>query len=60
MRVLASSFRLNTKKQNEQFYKIAIHELIILGLKHCPDKTCFMSDAEGKNPTNEEKILPKL
>ena len=53
---IASSFRLNTKNKNEQFYKIAIHELgHTQGLKHCPDKTCFMRDAEGKNPTNEEK-----
>ena len=53
---VASSFRLNTINKNEQFYKIAIHELgHTQGLKHCPDKTCFMRDAEGKNPTNEEK-----
>lgn len=53
---VASGFRLNTKNKNEQFYKIAIHELgHTQGLKHCPDKTCFMRDAEGKNPTNEEK-----
>ena len=53
---VASSFRLNPKNKNEQFYKIAIHELgNTQGLKHCPDKTCFMRDAEGKNPTNEEK-----
>lgn len=55
---VASSFRLNTKNKNEQFYKIAIHELgHTQGLKHCPDKTCFMRDAEGKNPTNEEKYF---
>ena len=53
---VASSFRLNPKNKNEQLYKIAIHELgHTQGLKHCPDKTCFMRDAEGKNPTNEEK-----
>ena len=53
---VASSFRLNNKNKNEQFYKIAIHELgHTQGLKHCPDKTSFMRDAEGKNPTNEEK-----
>ncbi len=55
---VASSFRLNTKNKNEQFYKIAIHELgHTQGLKHCPDKTCFMRDAEGKNTTNEEKYF---
>ena len=53
---VASSFRLNPKNKNEQLYKIAIHELgHTQGLKHCPDKTCFMRDAEGENPTNEEK-----
>ena len=53
---VASTFRLNTENKSEQFYKVAIHELgHTQGLKHCPDKTCFMRDAEGKNPTNEEK-----
>ncbi len=52
---VASSFRLNSKNRNEQFYKIAIHELgHTQGLKHCPEKTCFMRDAEGKNHTDEE------
>lgn len=52
---LASSFRLNSKNRNEQFYKIAIHELgHTQGLKHCPEKTCFMRDAEGENHTDEE------
>ncbi|WP_233741932.1 matrixin family metalloprotease [Halpernia frigidisoli] len=51
---VASNFRLD-KRNNEQFFKIAIHELgHTLGLKHCPNKTCFMRDAEGGNPTNEE------
>ena len=53
---VASTFRLNAENRSEQFYKVAIHELgHTQGLKHCPDKTCFMRDAEGKNPTNEEK-----
>ncbi|MFC3158911.1 archaemetzincin [Chryseobacterium arachidis] len=52
---VASSFRLNKKNLNEQFFKVAIHELgHTQGLKHCPVKMCFMRDAEGKNPTNEE------
>ncbi|GAA5085872.1 archaemetzincin family Zn-dependent metalloprotease [Chryseobacterium ginsengisoli] len=52
---IASSFRLNKKNSNEQFFKVAIHELgHTQGLKHCPVKMCFMRDAEGKNPTNEE------
>ncbi|GAA4151865.1 archaemetzincin family Zn-dependent metalloprotease [Chryseobacterium ginsenosidimutans] len=52
---VASSFRLNKQNSNEQFFKIAIHELgHTQGLKHCSQKTCFMRDAEGKNPTDEE------
>ncbi|MGE8554283.1 MAG: matrixin family metalloprotease [Chryseobacterium jejuense] len=52
---IASDFRLNKENSNEQFYKIAIHELgHTQGLPHCPEKMCFMRDAEGKNPTNEE------
>ncbi|ASW76252.1 hypothetical protein IQ37_16755 [Chryseobacterium piperi] len=52
---VASNFRLNHKKIDEQFFKIAIHELgHTQGLKHCPEKTCFMRSAEGKNPTDEE------
>ena len=55
---VASKFRV---KNNEQFYKIAIHELgHTQGLPHCPEKTCFMRDAEGGNPTDEEKdFCPK-
>jgi len=53
---VASDFRLNKQNSNEQFFKVAIHELgHTQGLKHCPTKICFMRDAEGKNPTNEEK-----
>ena len=53
---VASSFRLSSKNKSSQFYKIAIHELgHTQGLKHCPEKTCFMRDAEGRNPTDEEK-----
>jgi len=52
---VASKYRLNKKNVNEQFFKIAIHELgHTQGLKHCPEKTCFMRDAEGGNPTDEE------
>lgn len=52
---IASSFRLNKKNRNEQFFKVAIHELgHTQGLKHCPEKKCFMRNAEGKNPTDEE------
>ncbi|WP_223606008.1 archaemetzincin [Chryseobacterium sp. OSA05B] len=52
---VASKFRLNKKNADEQFFKIAIHELgHTQGLKHCPEKICFMRDAEGGNPTDEE------
>lgn len=52
---VASTFRLSKENAAEQFYKIAIHELgHTQGLPHCPEKMCFMRDAEGKNPTNEE------
>lgn len=57
---VASTFRLSKENSNEQFFKVAIHELgHTQGLKHCPEKTCFMRDAEGKNPTNEEKDFCK-
>ncbi len=53
---VVSSFRLSKANQQEQFYKVAIHELgHTQGLPHCEEKTCFMRDAEGGNPLNEEK-----
>lgn len=52
---VVSVFRLKKENLYEQFYKVAIHELgHTQGLKHCPHKTCFMRDAEGGNPLNEE------
>ncbi|WP_228435721.1 matrixin family metalloprotease [Chryseobacterium pennipullorum] len=52
---VASQFRLSKENTGEQFFKIAIHELgHTQGLPHCPEKMCFMRNAEGKNPTNEE------
>lgn len=52
---VASTFRLSKENRKIQLYKVAIHELgHTYGLPHCPVKTCFMRDAEGKNPTNEE------
>ncbi|WP_080780171.1 matrixin family metalloprotease [Chryseobacterium phocaeense] len=57
---VASEYRLDKKNSGEQFFKIAIHELgHTQGLKHCPEKTCFMRDAEGGNPTDEEKDFCK-
>lgn len=53
---IVSSFRLSKTNQQEQFYKVAIHELgHTQGLPHCEANTCFMRDAEGGNPLNEEK-----
>jgi archaemetzincin len=52
---VASSFRLNRKNKAEQLFKVAIHELgHSQGLPHCKNKSCFMRDADGKNPTDEE------
>lgn len=52
---IASTFRLSKSNINEQFYKVAIHELgHTQGLPHCPNKTCYMRDAEGGNPLNKE------
>ncbi|MBL7911251.1 MAG: Zn-dependent protease [Bacteroidia bacterium] len=58
---VVSTFRLNKENLLEQFFKLSIHELgHTQGLPHCPVKTCFMRDAEGKNHTNEEKeFCPK-
>jgi len=53
---VVSPFRLSKKNLNEQFFKVAIHELgHTQGLPHCPNKTCLMTDAEGKNNTDDEK-----
>ncbi len=59
---VVSYFRLSKKRDVfEQFFKLSIHELgHTQGLPHCPVKTCFMRDAEGKNNTNQEKeFCPK-
>ena len=53
---VVSTFRLNKQNLKQQLFKVAIHELgHTQGLNHCPVKTCFMRDAEGENPTDEEK-----
>lgn len=47
-----SSYRPENKSQ---LFKVAIHELgHTFGLSHCPDNACYMRDAEGGNPTDEE------
>ena len=53
---IVSTFRLSKDQKLMQLFKVAIHELgHTQGLPHCSVKTCFMRDAEGRNPTNEEK-----
>jgi archaemetzincin len=53
---VVSTFRLNKQNLRQQLFKVTIHELEhTQGLNHCPVKTCFMRDAEGGNPTDEEK-----
>lgn len=43
-------------KDKSTFYKVVIHEIgHTMGLPHCPNKTCFMRDADGKDTTGEEK-----
>lgn len=51
-----STFRLSKKNLQEQLFKVAIHELgHTQGLPHCDfDKSCYMRDAAGKNPLDEE------
>jgi archaemetzincin len=52
---VVSTYRLNKKNLINQFYKLCIHELgHTQGLPHCPVKTCYMRDAEGGNPIDEE------
>ncbi|MCL9807473.1 matrixin family metalloprotease [Flavobacterium amniphilum] len=51
---IASTFRLKGDKTGKLF-KVAIHELgHTQGLPHCPEKNCFMRDAEGKDVLDEE------
>jgi archaemetzincin len=50
---MASSFRLKSSKE-QSLFKVVIHELAHAeGLPHCPKKTCYLRDAEGKNRTAE-------
>lgn len=52
---VVSTYRLSNKNKMEQFYKLVFHELgHTQGLPHCNVKSCFMRDAEGGNPLDEE------
>lgn len=52
---VVSTFRLSKKNQNDQLYKVTIHELgHAEGLYHCTkERTCIMRDYEGGNLTDE-------
>jgi len=53
---VVSTYRLDKSKLEEQLYKVSIHELgHTQGLPHCSIKTCYMRDASGGNPLDEEK-----
>ena len=49
---IASSFRVRKK---QYFFKVMVHELgHTTGLPHCKVKTCYMTDADGGDPTERE------
>ena len=52
---VVSTFRLDKKNLADQLFKVCIHELgHNMGLPHCETKNCYMQDAEGGNPTDNE------
>lgn len=55
---VASTFRLRNQNKQEQLFKVSIHELgHTIGLPHCSERDCYMRDAEGRNPTDDEKKI---
>lgn len=56
---IASTFKLEGDNRLEKLFKLAIHELghtqgiAQTTTKHCPEKTCLMRDAEGKDHWDE-------
>jgi archaemetzincin len=57
---VVSTFRVKTtnkKLASERMQKIAIHEVgHNLGLKHCPDKSCVMTDAVERVATIDNAL----
>lgn len=52
---IVSTYRLSKSNKDEQLKKVVLHELgHTFGLPHCENKSCFMRDAKGGNPLNEE------
>ncbi len=52
---IVSTYRLSKTERKVQLFKVAIHELgHTQGLAHCTEEFCYMRDAKGRNPTNEE------
>ena len=52
---VVSHYRVSGKDLTQQLYILAAHELgHTQGLRHCSEKFCFMRDAEGGNPLNQE------
>lgn len=57
---VVSTFRLAKKNIPSQFFKLCLHELgHTQGLPHCPEKTCYMRDAEGGNHFDEQTAFCK-
>lgn len=58
---IVSTFRLNArgadeKKLRERFWKVAVHEVgHVMGLDHCPMKSCIMQDAEASIVTVDDE-----
>jgi archaemetzincin len=56
---IASTFKLKGDNRLEKLFKLAIHELghtqgiAQTTTKHCPEKTCIMRDAKGKDHWDE-------
>ena len=47
---VVSSYRLKGNTKSDKLFKVVIHELgHTKGLNHCPDETCIMTDAKGKD-----------